>query len=67
MPRYTGLPASYRDRVVLRPIRDLAIGRHIDILTRPEARARKSIQTAIEWIRETAIATAETPGRGRSD
>lgn len=59
LPRYTGLPAAYRDQVVLRPIRDLTIGRHIDILTRPEALARVSIQTAIRWIRDIATSVAD--------
>ena len=36
LPRYTGLIPYFRDQVVLRPIEGLVLGRHIDILTRPE-------------------------------
>ncbi len=61
LPRYTGLPMAYRDRIVLRPIRDLTIGRHIDVLTRPEALARTGIQTAIRWIQDIARSTSGEP------
>lgn len=49
-PRYTGLPANYRDRVVLRPIEHLTIARHIDALTRPDNFARTSVQATIRLI-----------------
>lgn len=57
LPRYTGLAPHLREQVVLRPIEGLDIGRHIDILTRPEARARVSTRTVIERLIEIAEET----------
>lgn len=57
LPRYTGLPPSFRGRVVLRPIEGLTMGRHIDILTRPEARSRVSTRTVIDRILKAAEET----------
>ncbi|MGM7666213.1 LysR family transcriptional regulator [Microbacterium sp. A93] len=48
LPRYTGLISHFREQVVLRPIEGLAMGRHIDILTRPEAQARASTRIVID-------------------
>ncbi|GAB3411374.1 LysR family transcriptional regulator [Schumannella luteola] len=62
LPRHTGLPDAYRDRVVLRPIADLTLGRHVDALTRPESAARRSVQTVIERLKSIAAAT-EDAGR----
>ncbi|MGO2659994.1 LysR family transcriptional regulator [Mycetocola reblochoni] len=50
LPRYTGLSAQFADRVVLLPIDDLHIGRHIDVLTRRDTIARQSVRTVIDWI-----------------
>lgn len=55
LPRYTGLGAQFADQVVLVPIEDLHVGRHIDLLTRRDTIARHSVRTVIEWI--TTIAT----------
>lgn len=57
LPRYTGLAPHFRGQVVLRPIEGLDVGRHIDILTRPEARARVSTRTVIERLIEIAEET----------
>lgn len=54
LPRRTGLAPQFRDQVVLRPIEDLRVGRHIDLLTRRETAARASIRTVIDWIAEIA-------------
>ncbi|MBP1325672.1 DNA-binding transcriptional LysR family regulator [Leucobacter exalbidus] len=48
LPRYTGLIPYFRDEVVLRPLEGLTVGRHIDILTRPETQARASTRTVID-------------------
>lgn len=50
LPRYTGLTPYFREQVVLRPLADLSLGRHIDILARPEARTRASTRTVIDRI-----------------
>ncbi|MFC8303246.1 LysR family transcriptional regulator [Specibacter sp. NPDC057265] len=50
LPRYTGLIPYFREHVVLRPIEGLVLGRHIDILTRPEARTRVSTRTVIDRV-----------------
>jgi DNA-binding transcriptional LysR family regulator len=54
MPRYTGAPEAHSG-IVLRPLAGLEIGRHIDILTRPEARLRTSVARVITEL--TALAT----------
>ena len=58
LPRFTGLPDAYRDRIALRPIEGLTLGRHIDVLTRPETLSRTSIQIAIGWLKSIAEATS---------
>ncbi|MDJ0311729.1 LysR family transcriptional regulator [Arthrobacter sp. H35-D1] len=57
LPRYTGLIPYFREDVVLRPIKGLVLGRHIDILTRPEARTRVSTRTVIDRITKIAEET----------
>ncbi|MGV2952420.1 LysR family transcriptional regulator [Glutamicibacter sp. AGC46] len=57
LPRYTGLTPYFREHVVLRPLADLSLGRHIDILTRPEARTRVSTRTVIDRIIKIADRT----------
>lgn len=54
LPRYTGLGAQFADRVALVPIEDLHIGRHIDLLSRRDTTARRSVRTVIGWIRDIA-------------
>ncbi len=54
LPRYTGLPSALRSELVLRPIRDLPITRHIDVLARPEAMARAGTRAVISRIVEIA-------------
>ncbi|MFT8592033.1 MAG: LysR family transcriptional regulator [Bifidobacterium sp.] len=54
LPRYTGLPPQFRDRVVLRPIEHLTIARHIDALSRPDVYARASVKSTIASIRQIA-------------
>ncbi|MGN5732555.1 LysR family transcriptional regulator [Arthrobacter psychrochitiniphilus] len=70
LPRYTGLIPYFREHVVLRPIEGLALARNIDILTRPEARARVSTRTVIERVIKIAEATrglAEKQSNPRTD
>jgi len=55
LPRYTGLSSQYADDVVLLPIEDLHVGRHIDVLTRRDTVARHSVRTVIEWIKDIAV------------
>ncbi|MFT3861238.1 LysR family transcriptional regulator [Micropruina sp.] len=50
LPRYTGLGSHFADHVVLLPIEDLHVGRHIDLLTRRDTIARHSVRTVIKWI-----------------
>lgn len=57
LPRYTGLIPYFREHVVLRPIEGLVLGRNIDILTRPEARARVSTRTVIDRVIKIAEET----------
>ncbi|MFJ2470782.1 LysR family transcriptional regulator [Glutamicibacter sp. NPDC087583] len=57
LPRYTGLTPYFREHVVLRPLADLSLSRHIDILTRPEARTRVSTRTVIDRIIKIADRT----------
>ena len=57
LPRYTGLIPYFREHVVLRPIKGLVLGRHIDILTRPEARTRMSTRTVIDRVIKIAEET----------
>lgn len=57
LPRYTGLIPYFREQVVLRPIKGLVLGRHIDILTRPEARTRVSTRTVIDRVIKIAEET----------
>lgn len=57
LPRYTGLIPYFREQVVLRPIEGLVLGRHIDILTRPEARTRVSTRTVIDRVIKIAEET----------
>lgn len=57
LPRYTGLIPYFREHVVLRPIQSLALGRHIDVLTRPEAQSRVSTRSVIERIVKIAEET----------
>lgn len=54
MPRYTGAPEAHSG-IVLRPLAGIEIGRHIDILTRPETRLRASVSRVIAEL--TALAT----------
>lgn len=67
LPRYTGLIPYFREHVVLRPIEGLVLGRHIDILTRPEARTRVSTRTVIDRVikiaEETRRLAEESPER----
>lgn len=51
LPRCTGLPDAYRDRIALREIDGLTLGRHIDILTRSESLSRRSVRITIGWLR----------------
>jgi DNA-binding transcriptional LysR family regulator len=54
LPRYTGLGAQFAGRVVLLPIEDLHIARHIDLLSRRDTTARLSVRTVTDWIKEIA-------------
>lgn len=57
LPRHTGLAERFRDHVVLRPVDDLKIGRHISLLSRRDAVARTSIRVVASWIAEIARAS----------
>lgn len=59
LPRYTGLPEAHRDAIVLRPISGITLGRHIDVLTRPEALQRRSVRIVIDRLR-TIVTEAVT-------
>ncbi|TPW72277.1 LysR family transcriptional regulator [Schumannella sp. 10F1B-5-1] len=57
LPRFTGVPEAYRDRVVLRPLADLEIGRRVDALTRPESMARRSVRSVLDLLTRIADET----------
>ena len=54
LPMHTGLARAFRDEVVLRPIRDVTVMRHIDVLARPEAMTREAVRTVVTRIIEIA-------------
>lgn len=49
LPRYTMAPRE-GDGVVLVPFRDLAVGRQIDVLSRPETLARASVRRVLDEL-----------------
>lgn len=53
MPRHTASP-SPDSGVVLQPIRDLPLARHVDILCRPEALHRAAVRQVVATLREIA-------------
>lgn len=59
MPRHTASPPH---DVVLKPLHDLPLARHIDILCRPEALHRAAVQHVITTLRAIAPASAESDG-----
>jgi DNA-binding transcriptional LysR family regulator len=67
MPRYTAVQQPGCDMVV-RPIRGLRIGRHIDALTRPESLHRVSVRAVIDAVMAIAAAAAAdaTPATNRT-
>lgn len=62
LPRHTGRPASHRSRITLRPVEGLMLGRHIDVLSRPDSLERLSVRTALDWVRESVAETVRTAG-----
>lgn len=54
LPRYTGLGPSFADQVVLLPIEDVRLGRHIDLLTRRDTGARRGVRIVVERIAQIA-------------
>jgi len=65
LPRYTGLPAAFREEVVLRPIRGVSVVRHIDVLTRPEAMTRPGVRSVVARIVDIARRRALEDGHDR--
>ncbi|WP_308468340.1 LysR family transcriptional regulator [Rathayibacter soli] len=57
LPRYTGAQRA-RSGVVLRPIRGVRLGRHIDALIRPESAYRASVRAVVKAI--IAVVGAES-------
>jgi DNA-binding transcriptional LysR family regulator len=57
MPARTSRPAP---GVVVRPLADVAVNRHVDALLRPEALARRGVRTVLDALREIA---AQPSGR----
>ncbi|WIM99525.1 LysR family transcriptional regulator [Actinoplanes oblitus] len=53
LPGYTTVPDP---RLVLRPLADLPVGRHIDVLARPEALHRAAVRVVLEALREISRA-----------
>lgn len=64
MPRYT-VSRSCFPQLVLVPLRAPALGRHIDILARPEAMERAGVQHVIRALRGAMAALVNRPGGGR--
>lgn len=65
MPRHTA-PAP--PGLVLRPVRDLVLARHVDALVRPERTLRRSVATVLASLSRTAqqLVTGQMPGRPAS-
>jgi DNA-binding transcriptional LysR family regulator len=62
MPRYTSDLDDHPD-LVLRPLADPGIGRHVDCLVRPETLERASVQTVLSHVRGIVSGlTAGPPG-----
>lgn len=53
MPRHTAFPPE-GSGLVLKPIRDLPLARHVDLLCRPEALHRAAVQQVVTTLREIA-------------
>ena len=60
MPRHTASPPP-GSGVVLKPIRDLPLARHVDLLCRPEALHRTAVQRVVTALREI-VASQTEPG-----
>ncbi|MEU8611231.1 LysR family transcriptional regulator [Actinoplanes sp. NPDC048791] len=58
LPGYTSRPDP---GVVLRPLADLPVGRHIDVLTRPENLHRVAVRTVLDSLREIAAEHGRPP------
>lgn len=50
LPRFTS-PAAHDDRIVLRPLTDVAAVRSIDVLARPETLRRRSVRLVVAALR----------------
>ncbi|MSS00302.1 LysR family transcriptional regulator [Arthrobacter sp. BL-252-APC-1A] len=55
MPRHTAAPRP-RSGLVLKPIRDLPLARHVDLLCRPEALHRTAVQQVVTALLEIVAA-----------
>lgn len=65
MPRHTASPPQ-GSGIVLKPIHDLPLARHVDILCRPEALHRTAVQKVITTLQlSTAINSQQTPTNER--
>lgn len=54
MPRHTASPRQ-GSGVVLKPIHDLPLARHVDILCRPEALHRTAVRQVVDALRQIAV------------
>ena len=62
MPRYTSDLRGHPD-LVLRPVADPGLGRHIDCLARPETLERATVKTVLAEIRTIAATLGDRSGR----
>ena len=62
MPRHTAAPRR-GGPVVLKPLRDLELSRHVDILCRPETLHRTAVRNVVDALRNRAIPAPEDGGR----
>jgi DNA-binding transcriptional LysR family regulator len=58
LPGYTSRPDP---GVVLRPLADLPVGRHIDVLARPESLHRVAVRAVLDALHEIAAEPRRTP------
>ncbi|MGW4948562.1 LysR family transcriptional regulator [Actinoplanes sp. NPDC004185] len=58
LPGYTSRPEP---GVVLRPLADLPVGRHIDVLARPESLHRVAVRAVLDALREIATESGRPP------
>lgn len=61
LPRTTGLPPAV-DGLVLRPLADVALVRHVDALARPDALAYASVRSVLRALRTVAGRATEAAG-----